>query len=381
MTRLVAHRRLDARNRLDDERGAASSTSIPAAVGSLTRQLGSDSIVGDPSGVDRRVDLRGRATATSKRPAATPRVASSTATTTAGPRSAARPSSIRCPTSGWRCRPCATQVDADMRPRTLSFDRVVATTVWLLDHTLIRVGNRGVQRHLVRTHVVAQQTRRAAAASSASSLRRQVGTAARRHHPRPASRAGGSRCQELPGQRLLQYLDGDDVRPVGSRDVNSYIRQATPRTSPSRRSARGEPRPTQLSLLATLEPPPTQGQANADAREVVRETAALLRNTPAVCRKSYIHPAVLEAYASGELHKTAASRRGAAMARAAGASAARVARLTDRHGGEVQGSVGKSRRVLAARASRKVPAGSPSSRSGAARSSTTNSLVNGKSLP
>ena len=49
----------------------------------------------------------------------------------------------------------------------------------------------------------------------------------------------------------------------------------------------------------------------ADIRDVVRETAALLRNTPAVCRNSYVHPAVLDAHESGELHRIPPSNKSA----------------------------------------------------------------------
>ena len=121
------------------------------------------------------------------------------------------------------------RVDTDMRQHNLSFERVVATTVWLLDHTLIRVGNNEYARTddsygltTLRDHHVD---------IGSNGLRfRFTGKSGKPHdvvlRDRRVARTV-ARCQELPGQQLFQYVDDDSVRGVDSRDVNSYIREVT----------------------------------------------------------------------------------------------------------------------------------------------------------
>ena len=115
-----------------------------------------------------------------------------------------------------------------MRRRDLSFERVVATTVWLLDHTLIRVGNAEYANDsyglttLLDEHVDV---------SPATLHFRFVGKSGKPHDVVLSDRRVArivAKCQELPGQQLLQYVVDDDVRGLGSRDVNDYIRDVDP---------------------------------------------------------------------------------------------------------------------------------------------------------
>jgi len=109
------------------------------------------------------------------------------------------------------------------------------------------------------------------------------------------------RCQHLPGQRLFEYEDLDGtIRPVGSQDVNDYLGDhGTPGTTAKTfrtwnatvLAADG------LARVAPHEPKPTKRTVN----DVVDEVAGELGNTRAVCRASYVHPAVVEAYLEGSL--------------------------------------------------------------------------------
>jgi DNA topoisomerase-1 len=195
------------------------------------------------------------------------------------------------------------RIDRDMRCRSLSFDRVVATTVWLLDHTLIRIGNTEYSDSSY--GLTTLRSRHAQATTTALRLRF-VGKSGRRHdvtvHDARVARVIG-RCQDLPGQRLLQYLDGDIVRAVDSRDVNAYIREVTDEDFTAKTFRTWGASAHATLLLTQLGPASGDRDPSTDIRDVVRETAALLRNTPAVCRNSYVHPAVLDAHESGELHR------------------------------------------------------------------------------
>lgn len=193
----------------------------------------------------------------------------------------------------------------DMRRPGLTFERVVATTVWLLDNTLIRIGNAEYTNNdsyglttLLDDHVKV----------SADTIRfRFVGKSAKPHDVVLADRRVARivfQCQELPGQQLLQYVTDDGgVRGIESRDVNDYIRDVT-RTSFTAKTFRtwGASVHT-LEYLRRLGPPANETEATGHVRAAIKATAELLRNTPTVCRQSYVHPAIPEAHADGRLHE------------------------------------------------------------------------------
>ena len=108
-------------------------------------------------------------------------------------------------------------------------------------------------------------------------------------------------CRDLPGEDLFQYLDAEGVpRVVSAADVNDYIHRATgAHTAKSFRTWAGTVRA--LARLRTAEPPATKAAGDRAVVRVVKEVAAELGNTPAVCRKSYIHPVVIGAYLRGKL--------------------------------------------------------------------------------
>jgi DNA topoisomerase-1 len=200
-------------------------------------------------------------------------------------------------------------VEHAMRRRTLSFERIVATTVWLLDHTLIRIGNREYSDSSF--GLTTLRAEHAEAATAALRLRF-IGKSGRPHDVTVLDAKVARvvrQCQELPGQRLLQYIDGEVVRPVESHDVNEYLRTVTSTDFTAKTFRTWGASAHAAQLLAELGAPSTHRQATADAREVIRETATLLRNTPAVCRNSYVHPAVLTAHETGQLHELRPSKR------------------------------------------------------------------------
>jgi len=109
-----------------------------------------------------------------------------------------------------------------------------------------------------------------------------------------------SKCQDLPGQDLFQYVDDEgEVRNVTSQDVNDYLREITNEnfTAKDFRTWAG----TVLAAIALggqgeFE---TEKQAKANVKTAICAVAELLGNTPAICRKCYVHPAIVKAYLSG----------------------------------------------------------------------------------
>jgi DNA topoisomerase I len=109
-------------------------------------------------------------------------------------------------------------------------------------------------------------------------------------------------CKELPGQHLFQYLDeSGERRAIGSADVNAYLEEITGQqfTAKDFRTWAG----TVLAALALsiTEAFDSEAAAKRNVARAIEQVAAQLGNTVAVCRKSYIHPDVVECYLDGTL--------------------------------------------------------------------------------
>ncbi|MGH6915128.1 MAG: DNA topoisomerase IB, partial [Geminicoccales bacterium] len=196
-------------------------------------------------------------------------------------------------------------VEADMARRGLPREKVLATVVRLLETTLIRVGNQEYARENQSFGLTTLRDRHVdfEAASgllfefrSKSGKRQRIGLRDRR-----LARIVRS-CQELPGQELFQYVDDEGLqRDVTSADVNEYLQEVSgePFTAKDFRTWAG----TVLASLALseFESFDSQAAAKRNLTRAIEQVAGQLGNTPAVCRKSYIHPEVLDAYLDGSL--------------------------------------------------------------------------------
>src|SRR5205085_1123763 len=109
-----------------------------------------------------------------------------------------------------------------------------------------------------------------------------------------------SKVQDLPGQELFQYVDdGGDVHNVTSQDVNDYLREITNEdfTAKDFRTWAGTVMAAiALQAVGGFE---TKKQAKANIKNAISAVSKMLGNTPAICRKCYIHPVVLETYLTG----------------------------------------------------------------------------------
>lgn len=185
----------------------------------------------------------------------------------------------------------------------LSADKVMATVVALLEQTLIRVGNTQYARENASFGLTTLQDRHVAVRGSAVQFRF-TGKSGVKHrhaleHPRLARIL--KRCQDLPGQQLFQYLDAHgNPRPVTSNDVNTYLKThgGGDFTAKDYRTWAGSA--LALALFRRL-PWRDRRDAEKQITAVIDQVAAQLGNTPAVCRKCYVHPAVVDAFVAGTL--------------------------------------------------------------------------------
>ena len=193
-------------------------------------------------------------------------------------------------------------VEQDISLPELAREKVLATVVWLLERTLIRVGNDEYARDnksfglttLRRRHVAVSGAKLRFEFRGKSGVAHTVAVTDRR-----IARIV-QHCQELPGQELFQYLDADGKRQtIDAEDINEYLRQKAGRqvTAKDFRTWAG----TILAAMALCDigPAETEADVKANIVRVIDEVAKRLGNTRAVCRKYYVHPAVLEAYRSG----------------------------------------------------------------------------------
>ena len=110
------------------------------------------------------------------------------------------------------------------------------------------------------------------------------------------------RCLDIPGQELFQYIDEDgEARPIGSEDVNDYLREISGEdfTAKDFRTWAGTILAARF-LREVMSSPATRG-AKKQLVQAIARVADELGNTPAVCKKGYIHPAVITAYLAGGL--------------------------------------------------------------------------------
>ena len=109
-------------------------------------------------------------------------------------------------------------------------------------------------------------------------------------------------CQELPGQHLFQYIDDDGARQaITSSDVNDYLRRTTGEEITAKDFRTWAGTVLAAEALARLGAAERQTDAKKALAVVIKEVAARLGNTPTICRKCYIHPAIQDAYLAGEL--------------------------------------------------------------------------------
>lgn len=175
-------------------------------------------------------------------------------------------------------------------------EAVLAALVRLLDTTLVRVGNDEYARSNGSYGLTTLRDRHASVAGSTLRLRFR-GKSGVPHEvalddPRVAAIV--RRCQAMPGQELFQYEDEEGhTRCVDSADVNAYLREAAGADFTAKDFRTWHASAHALELL--LERPADERPTKKRAAEILAAVACRLRNTPAVCRKSYVHPGILEA--------------------------------------------------------------------------------------
>jgi DNA topoisomerase-1 len=196
------------------------------------------------------------------------------------------------------------RVDKDLSLPGLPLEKVVATIVRLLDSSYIRIGNVEYARDnesfglttMREDHVEVRGERVRFTFRGKSGKEHDIDVRDRR------LAAIVRRCQDLPGQELFRYIDDQGVaRRIESSDVNEYLRQTTGSefTAKDFRTWAG----TVLAAreLASLGVFSSEAEAKRNLVAAVKAVSQRLGNTQAVCRKCYVHPAVIDSYLAGRI--------------------------------------------------------------------------------
>jgi len=193
------------------------------------------------------------------------------------------------------------RLQADMRRKGLPKEKVVAAVISLLELTLIRVGNDEYARTNKSFGLTTMRDRHATL-TTAGGVFEFRGKSGKTHstsfQDRRLARVVRS-CQDLRGQRLFQYrADDGSICAIDSGDVNDYLREATGQhfTAKDFRTWAGT-----LEAARVLCSGEACGSGKGAVTACVKAVSKRLGNTPAVCRKAYIHPVIPRAFEAGKL--------------------------------------------------------------------------------
>lgn len=196
------------------------------------------------------------------------------------------------------------QLKRDLAREGLCREKVLATIVRLLEVSLIRVGNDEYARDNKSYGLTTMKNRHAKVRGAKIKFQFR-GKSGKEHlvevEDRRVARIVRA-CQDLPGQELFQYVDDvGQKQKVGSGDVNDYLREVTGRDFTAKDFRTWAATVCAASELERLGPVESETEVKKNVVAAIKATAQSLGNTPAVCRKSYIHPAIIAAYLDGSL--------------------------------------------------------------------------------
>jgi DNA topoisomerase I len=203
------------------------------------------------------------------------------------------------------------RVRRDLRRRGHPREKVLATVVQLLETTMMRVGNEEYAREnrsfglttLRNRHVKVRGTQLRFVFRGKSGKDHEITIRDRR------LAAVVRRCEELPGQRLFQYIDEDgDRRTIDSSDVNEYIREASGGDFTAKDFRTWAGTVLAARALQEMEKVDSETQAKRNVVGAIERVAERLGNTRSVCRKCYVHPAIVDSYMDGSMLEVLQSR-------------------------------------------------------------------------
>lgn len=203
------------------------------------------------------------------------------------------------------------QVDADLRKHGLPKEKILAAIVRLLETTLIRVGSDEYARENQSFGLTTMRDRHARISGTTVTFSFR-GKSGIRHDVELHDRRLANvikRSQDLPGQELLQYVDDEGAHQgINSEDVNAYLKAISDEDFTAKDFRTWAGTLLAAEALASFQDVDSDAAAKHNVVQAIEHVAARLGNTPAICRKCYVHPAIIDAYLDGETVSTIRQR-------------------------------------------------------------------------
>jgi DNA topoisomerase-1 len=191
------------------------------------------------------------------------------------------------------------RVAEDIARDGLPREKVLATVVRLLEQTLIRVGNDEYAKANGSYGLTTLRNRHATVdgCKVVFNFKGKSGVKHRIDLEDELLAKIVKQCQELPGQELFSYVSEDgEVRSIGSSDVNEYLRAIAGEDVTAKDFRTWAATTLAAIALARFEDPDTKKAQKATIKLAIETVADILGNTPTVCRKCYVHPAIVTGY-------------------------------------------------------------------------------------
>lgn len=192
-----------------------------------------------------------------------------------------------------------TKIYKDMADETLEKDTIIATVIWLLEHTLIRIGNEEYAKEnnsfglttLRNKHVTIRGKEVIFEFRGKSGVEHTVSVS----HPKIVKII--KECVELPGYEIFQYMsDQGEKHTVDSAEVNEYLKTITGEDISAKEFRTWGGTVLSATTLFSIGPANTEKDKKNVISQTVKKVSQHLRNTTAVCRQYYIHPTILKTY-------------------------------------------------------------------------------------
>ena len=196
------------------------------------------------------------------------------------------------------------RVEHDLARPEMPREKILATIVRLMETTFIRVGNEEYARTnhsyglttMRNKHVAIEGVQVHFTFDGKSGVKHEIDISDRR-----LARIV-RQCRDLPGYELFQYVDAESARhSIDSADVNDYLREIAGDNFTAKDFRTWAGSVLAHTMLQQFEPFESETQAKRNIVEAIKSVAKQLGNTPSVCRKCYIHPAVIDSYLGGRM--------------------------------------------------------------------------------
>jgi DNA topoisomerase-1 len=197
-----------------------------------------------------------------------------------------------------------TRLEADLKQSGIPYEKVLALAVSLIEQTNIRVGNEAYTKLYGSFGLTTLQDKHVKIDGAA--IRFQFKGKKGIYHTIDLRSRRLARliqqCKDITGKELFQYIDPSGVRhSIGSGDVNSYLKNITGLDYTAKDFRTWAGTVAAFRALRAVGPAETATERKQNIVAAIDQVAGELGNTRTVCRKYYIHPAILIAYENGEL--------------------------------------------------------------------------------